>query len=248
MLRFNHTHMPKHFFFDLDNTLTPTKSTIRPEHVPLFKKLCESFDVIVASGHGADVIREHLGEDVAGLYFTLGQNGNQAILKDQSVLWEHVLSPEQKDAVQEFTNHIRAIQTEPVQNENDLIEDRGSQIAYSVTGHHEKLEKKVAYDPDGSKRKLLLAQLNAERKKLDEVGVEVIVGGSTCLDFYMRGMHKGYNVAKFIERMDWKKEESVYIGDAFEPGRNDATVVGVIPTRAVSGPDETFLFVKEMLS
>lgn len=248
MIRYAKRTMPKHFFFDLDNTLTPSKARILPEHVPIFERLCNAADVVVVSGHGENDIRDHLGHAFDGLYHVLGQNGNRAVTKDGRVLWNRSLSKPQKDAVIAFTDKLRTHLNYPVKDERDIIDDRDSQIAYSLIGHHESPEKKNAFDPKHEIRLGLLKKFADDVEKLRQANIEVRSGGTTVLDFFELGKNKGYNVRLFIESMGWSSDDCIYLGDALFPGGNDETVIGVIPTQAVSGPDDTFRFIKEMLS
>lgn len=246
--------MQKHFFFDLDNTLTPSKSLIEPAHALILKQLCERADVIVVSGHGENDIRKHLGQTVEGMYYVLGQNGNRAVTKDGTVLWNHSLSQAQKDAIQSFIDWARGelrkngTVTE-VKDENDIVEDRDSQIAFSLIGHHEDKAKKDAFDPDFRKRRVIMAaaEMNGELKKLADAGVEARIGGTTNIDLFQLGKNKGYNVAAFIEKMGWKKEDCIYTGDALFPGGNDDTVVGVIETHPVKDYRETYSYLSGIL-
>src|SRR3989344_7804913 len=97
--------MPKHFFFDLDNTLTRSKSHIAAEHKPILQELMQRADVIVVSGHPEKDIRAHL-EDLAG-YYVMGQNGNFAQMPDGKILWERKLSDKQVDAIYRFIERAR---------------------------------------------------------------------------------------------------------------------------------------------
>lgn len=239
--------MPKHFFFDLDNTLTPSKSHILPEHAPIFLELCERADVIVVSGHGPTDIRAHLEAAVEGKYHILGQNGNYCELKDGTVLWNHSLTDEQKHATYAFIDKAKRLLGLTVRDESDLVEDRDSQIAYSLIGHHEDHAVKNAFDPKHEKRLGLLATLKADVEVLKNADVEVRSGGTTVLDFFAFGKNKGHNVAAFIKAMQWVADDCVYVGDALFPGGNDETVVGVITTQAVNGPEDTFAFISKML-
>src|SRR3989344_4309838 len=134
--------MPKHFFFDLDNTLTPSKALIEAAHVPVLKKLGERADITVVSGHGENDIRKHLTLALEGLYHILGQNGNVAQTKDGRVLWKRPLSQAQKDAARTFIEKAQKHLNYTIRDENDIVEDRGSQIAFSLIGHHENQVKK----------------------------------------------------------------------------------------------------------
>jgi HAD superfamily hydrolase (TIGR01484 family) len=239
--------MKKHFFFDLDNTLTPSKALILPEHAPILKQLTDVADVIVVSGHGGADIRAHLTPALEGTYHTLGQNGNLAETKDGRRLWNRSLSQPQKDAILAFIAKARARLNYTVQDENDIIDDRDSQIAFSLIGHHENPEKKKNFDPKHEIRLGLLRDMADDVELLRQANVEVRSGGTTVLDFFELGKNKGYNVAAYIKAMDWDAAECLYLGDALFPGGNDETVIGVIETKAVQGPADTFSFIKEVV-
>lgn len=245
--------MPKHFFFDLDNTLTRSKSHIKPEHADVLRTLMEHADAVVVSGHGEKDIRAHL-EDLAG-YHILGQNGNRAVTKDGDVLWNHSLTTDEKRATLAFIQWARdelqrnGVVTS-VTNEDDIVEDRDSQIAFSLIGHHEDRDKKEVFDPDFKKRRTLIdeAERNGELEKLTKAGVEARIAGTTNIDLFQLGKNKGYNIARLIEHYGWKKEDCIYVGDALFPGGNDETVIGVIPTHPVKDFHETYEYLESVLS
>lgn len=238
---------PKHFFFDLDNTLTPSKSLILAEHAPILKELSTRGDIIVVSGHGEKDIRKHLTPTLAGSFHILGQNGNFAETKDGRILWNRSLSEEQKNATHAFIAKARKHLNYSVKDEKDIIEDRDSQIAFSLIGHHEDKAIKDAFDPNHKKRSQLLSDFSTEVEALKKAHVEVRIGGTTNLDFFEYGKNKGHNIGVFIEKMRWNKAECIYMGDALFPGGNDETVIGVIPTKAVADYRETYLYLKKLL-
>lgn len=217
----------KHLFFDLDNTITRSRSTI---HSDLKKLLSEAeFDVIIVSGATCPQIATQVDRLPC---FKLGQNGNHGLALDGSILWEEKLSQEE---VSEVFAHIETIpRTWEVTDEADLVQDRKCQVSYSLLGHNEVLEKKEAFDPESSKRKELLSKYPFVSAEL-----EVRIGGTTCLDYTKVGRHKGYYVAQLIERMGWSKDECAYYGDMLFEGGNDESVIGVIETVSVDNPKET---------
>lgn len=240
--------MPKHFFFDLDNTLTRSRSHITPEHATILRRLSERADVIVVSGGRRSQIQNQLDPEVAGNYYVLGQNGNEAVHKDGTELWMQKPSDDQKAAIVELAEKMKAHLALLVKDEHDLIEDRGCSIAYSTIGHHEDVSKKEAYDPDHAKRLAMLEHFKADVISLREKhGIEVRTGGTTCLDFFLAGKNKGSNITAFLPAMNWEKQDCLYIGDALFPGGNDETVIGVIPTKAVKNPDETFAYLSSIM-
>lgn len=237
----------KHFFFDLDKTLTTSRSPMAATHVPLFERLCKESDVVVVTGGNMASIEEQLPPSAKGTYYVLAQSGNHALDKAGTVLWYEKISEEQTKAVLEFIDILKRHFGIAVKDEGDLVEHRGAQIGYSVLGYHEDVGKKYAFDPGDKKRANALAAHPQEIERLRSAGIEAVPGGTTTINFYALGKHKGFNITRFIEKMGWKKRECIYIGDALFPGGNDETVIGVIPTKAVKDPEETFRFIASEL-
>lgn len=221
----------KYLFFDLDGTLTPSRQQIKPEMVALLPELKRT--IIVVSGSKNSQIKAQIGDIPV---YSLGQNGNQALDLDENLLWENTLSSEEKQAVMGHISLIRPKLEHAIPDEDDLIEDRGSQISFSIYGHNAPPADKKACDGDFKKRIALLEQ----HPFLSDT-MEVQMGGSTCLDYFKKGFNKGTNVKRLIETLNWPKEDCVYFGDALFPGGNDDTVVGVIDTIKVQDEDDTLL-------
>ena len=240
--------MFKHFFFDLDNTLTRSKSHIEQPHMKILVRLTDRAEVVVVSGHDEDSIHRHLGPELIGRYYILSQNGNHAEDPTGRILWERKLTPEQVAATHAFIAKVRERFPFAVQDPDDLIEDRGCEVAFSLIGHHEDIRKKEAFDHDGSRRKKILDQMREEVAQLADRNIEVRIGGTTVLDFMEKGKNKGFNVRAFMEHMHWRDEEAVYVGDALFPGGNDETVIGVIPTKAVKDYKETYAYLSGLLA
>jgi HAD superfamily hydrolase (TIGR01484 family) len=219
-----------HLFFDLDDTLTPSRSLVEQDMKELLLRL--PVDLVAVSGATKSQIATQL-PDIP--LFTLGQNGNHATHRDGTPIWEKRLSPQEKSAIYGHISQLITAADFPVRAVNDLIEDRLSQISYSTIGHHSPLTLKHAFDPNSSVRNRLLTQF-----PLLSSEVEVRIGGTTCFDYFKVGSHKGSNVREFIAHMGWKSDECVYFGDKLMPGGNDETVVGVIDTVAVTSSQDTY--------
>lgn len=230
----------KHIFFDMDGTVTRSRSSITEKMSALLTQLSDSGrNVVIISGADLEQIEKQVGSIVG---FFLSQNGNHAmVMPGREVLWQEGLTQEERMAIM---SHIESLPRDwEVQDENDLISDRGSQIAYSLIGHNEDLDKKEAFDSNGERRRVLL-----EEHPLVSNTVEVRIGGTTTLDYIKKGRDKGFNVARLLEQKGWNKNECLYIGDALFPGGNDEAVVGVIDTQSVADPTETEKVIKEILS
>lgn len=228
----------KHLFFDMDNTLTRSRTPIEPGFRDLLEALPQTITVVTGQ------FVENIFNQTEGLTcYAMGQNGNRAYDPKRNLLWEDRLSNHE---VAEVLEHIAALLREKefeVKDPNDLIEHRTCQLCYSLIGHHEDIEKKEACDPDKTLRLELLKKVPFESETL-----EVKIGGTTTFDYFKKGRHKGYNVARLIEHNGWKREDSVYIGDGLFPGGNDEAVIGVIETIPVNDYKETMKLIEDVFS
>src|SRR5579859_6560314 len=176
--------MTKHVFFDLDDTLTPSRSRMKAEHESMFARLCIQKNVIVVSGARESQMRKQLPDPANVRYYMLTQNGNHAIDPDGAVLWSEAFSDEQKRTIFEIIEAWKAELAIPVRDERDLVEDRGSQISYSLIGHEEDRAKKAAFDPGGAMRTDFLKKHAEDVERLRQTDVEVTVAGTTCFDIF----------------------------------------------------------------
>lgn len=239
--------MPKHFFFDLDKTLTMSRSPMAPEHVEHFRELCAKYDVIVVTGGREEQILTQVPFAPKGHYYMLSQQGNYAVSRDGALLWKEVITPEQEKHVLAFVELLKKEHAVVPRDPSDIVENRGSLYGYSPIGFHASIEEKYAFDPDSSKRLTALAKLSKERIALSEAGIDVMPAGTTTYDFILAGRNKGYNIVRLIEYLRWKRDDSIYVGDEIAPGKNDESVIGVIPTKPVTDPEETFKYVEHVL-
>jgi len=219
----------KHLFFDLDDTMTPSRSPIAPHMADLLSNA--PVDVIIVSGAQLSQIQKQIA--MLPVY-ALGQNGNHATSPEGELLWNNTLTD---DEVAEVHAHVHALSELGIDphNSKDLVEVRGAQVAFSLVGHNAPLEIKRVCDPDSSKRAEMLRICPFESESL-----EVKIGGTTCFDYFRKGSHKGTNVDRLIEHTGWKKEDCIYFGDQLRPGGNDEVVIGVIDTIEVAHSDETY--------
>lgn len=210
--------MIKHFFFDLDNTLTESRQQISDDVINTLAHL--EGDIVIISGASKEQMQKQLNG--FNLDFLLSQSGAQC------PFWDYKLSGEE---VTEIYSHVDSILDGG--DTTDKIQNRGSQIALSLIGHNADINLKKGFDPDGKIRKELLKIHPFESKNL-----EVRIAGTTCLDYTHKDYTKGKNIARLIKKLGWKKEQCIYFGDAFFGGGNDETVKGVIKTVEVKNPKD----------
>jgi len=227
-----------HLFFDMDGTVTPSRSKIDPKMKELLANVPATVAVISGSHN------DQMDFQVDGLpLIRMGQNGNHVIHPELGELWNEPLTQEQKNEIMEHAQKILNVCTHEVPDKNDLLEDRGAQISLSLYGHHADPAAKKAFDGDFKKRKALMEQFPFESEH-----VEAKLGGSTCIDYFRKGKNKGFNIDRLIAYMEWDKDNCIFFGDALFPGGNDETVIGIIDTIAVTDPEDTYQKLSEMFN
>lgn len=228
----------KHLFFDMDGTVTPSRSKIDPKMKLLLASLPQTIAVISGSHN------DQMDFQIDGLpVIKMGQNGNHVIHPKLGELWNEPLTIVQKEEIMTHARKVWEVCDHNVPDEDDIFEDRGAQISMSLYGHHADPILKKAFDGDFKKRKALLEQFPFISENL-----EVKLGGSTCLDYFPKGKNKGFNINRLIAEMKWNKDECLFFGDALFPGGNDETVVGVIETVQVADPEDCYNKLTELLN
>lgn len=226
----------KHLFFDMDQTVAPSRQPILPEMYEMLNDLPQT--IVIVSGQEVSKIGWQSNNLPA---YTLGQNGNHATDIENNELWNLQLDEAHR---QEIMRHIEAIVDildHDLNHDWNPIEDRGAQVTFSPIGNTAPVEHKQNYDPDRKKREELMRRVPFESLEL-----VVKIGGSTSLDYIHKDRHKGANVQRLIDLMGWDKDDCVYFGDGLYPGGNDEAVIGVIETIPVKDHLDTYRKVQDM--
>lgn len=214
----------KHLFLDLDGTLCESKQFVKTDMLGVLQSL--KLDVMIISG--AEYSRMLIQCPIDAVF--MPQNGNEVWDKGKC-LWQNELFDKP-----EIRKHINSLACEMDMGINDdMIDDRGSQISFSFVGHHAPHDKKKAFDPERKIRKALLEKFPFPK---------AVIGGTTCIDYIP--YNKGENIKKYLDLKGWRPQDCLYIGDALKPMGNDETVCGVIPTFEIKSPLETYNFIKEL--
>lgn len=239
--------------FDLDGTLTKSKSAVEPEMAELICRLLKDRKVAVISGGGYPQFLTQFvsklptsAENYSNLYL-LPTSGTR--LYTWSGSWHEQyaedLTKEEKDRIFsafDFVMKSSAYQ-KPDKIYGDIIEDRGSQITFSALGQKAPVELKYAWDPTRKKRENIADLL---MKKIPEFDIRV--GGSTSVDVTRKGVNKAYGIVKLQHFLNIPIKDMVFVGDALFYGGNDypAKTTGV-DCISVEGPEDTAKLIKSWL-
>ena len=244
--------MKKLIVFDLDGTISESKSSLDDEMSALLRDLLSITRVAIISGGNWPQFEKQLISN-------LPRNAN---LKNLSLLptcgtkfykydstWERLYSEDFTDEEKEkvIGSLRKAIGSSNSYNEpvwGEQIEDRGSQITFSGLGQLAPLEEKKKWDPDFAKRKLMKAFLD---NLIPEFSVRL--GGTTSVDVTKQGIDKAYGIRKLRDVLGVSINEMIFIGDALFPGGNDypAKEAGVVSIQ-VRDPNETKRVVEAIIA
>ncbi|MEI6479211.1 MAG: HAD-IIB family hydrolase [bacterium] len=246
--------IPKLVVFDMDGTLTESKSTADAEMVELVKKLLDKTSVAIISGGGFSRFHEQFLiaflNDISNfknLYLAALTGGTLYTYEnmDWKKKYEDVLSEYEKakifDAFAVVFQETGFAQDEKIYG--TLIEDRGGQITFSGLGSEAPLEVKRNWDPDRKKRIILVEAL---KKHIPDFAIGI--GGMTSIDISHKEIDKAYGIEKLSKYLSIPVSDMLFIGDALFAGGNDYAVKKTgIETRAAADPDETKKIIKELL-
>jgi phosphomannomutase len=240
--------------FDLDDTLSVSKSPIDDRMAELLSKLIGVIDVCIISGGRFEQferqVLRHLHADsrsLASLHL-MPTCGTRYYRWDDGT-WRQVYA---EDLSEDDKRRVRAVLEQgakelgiwETRTWGDLIEDRGSQITYSALGQEAPAAEKYEWDPGNSKKESLRAYAAMRLPDL-----EVRVGGSTSVDVTRKGIDKAYGIRKLMQRLDLKPSEILFVGDRLGEGGNDYPVRAVgVQCLEVSRWEDTADFAERFLA
>jgi phosphomannomutase len=215
--------------FDLDDTLTVSKSKIDKRMALLLDELLTRVDVCIISGGRFEQFetqvlryleappellnRLHVMPTCGTRYYRWTDDGWQMVYA------EDLTDGEKRQIIDVLTDRARQLGFWEPSPWGDIIEDRGSQITFSALGQAAPVEAKYAWDPDGSKKRKLR---DAAAEQLP--GLEVRVGGSTSIDVTRRGIDKAHGIGRLLAELDASPQDLLFVGDRLEEGGNDYPV------------------------
>jgi hypothetical protein len=246
-------HGTKAVAFDLDDTLAPSKSPLDPSMATALVSLLQRLPVCIISGGRFEQFRAQVldrltaPEQVLGRLHLMPTSGTRYYTRQHgawSLVYAEDLSAQEKSRiVQVLEDTSRALGYWEEHPWGELIEDRGSQVTYSALGQAAPLDAKAAWDPDGTKKRLLV-----EHAAPLLPDFEVRGGGSTSIDVTRKGIDKAYAVRKLMTQIHATPEELLFVGDRLDEGGNDYPVLAVgVPCVPVTSWQDTLVVIAQFI-
>jgi len=248
--------------FDLDGTLAPSKSPADDRMTTDLKLLLDKFHVCVISGGKFEQFEKQLINNLQAepsqleklhimptcgtryyLYNIAKQNWKQIYAEDFT-------EAQKKKIIAALNKGFDDLGYREKKTYGETIEDRGSQVTFSVLGQDivdelgkEGVRQKEAWDPGNKKKNELRDYIQPLISEF-----EVRVGGVTSIDVTKKGIDKAYGMRKLMEMLNISKEDILFIGDRLQPGGNDYPVKAFgIDSLEISHWEETALAVEAIL-
>ena len=205
---------------DLDGTLTQHRTPLSAENRRVLTTLSKDYKLLmVGAGQVMRIFNQLEGFpiDIIGNY-GLQYGKYNAETKTMDLMRDEVL-PCDRESVRERIEMLRE-KYGFTEYTGDCVEYHPSGcVTFPVLGTKAKIEDKLSFDPDRSKR----------RKIYDDVvntfsDYCVFVGGSSSFDMAPRPYDKRHALLRYCEENGYTPDEVVYIGDDYGQGGNDESV------------------------
>lgn len=248
--------------FDMDGTLTPSKSVASKGMIALLLRLLGKKRVAIIGGAKYALFQEQMTDllprrDPRLEKLFLFPTTANAFYRYHNGGWKNVyalrLSGREKaqirkamDAVMKDMHYVP-----PEKIYGVTLEDRATQMSFSPLGQdvvarlgNKGIRLKEEWKRKNNKLRFKMAKLLAKRLP----NLEVRVGGITTIDITRKGIDKAYGVRQIEKHLKIPISKIAFIGDALYPGGNDyaARKTGV-ECISVKGPEETERIIKSIL-
>lgn len=245
--------------FDVDGTLTTSKTLITDSMADLIKKLIQRRMVISIAGGSfhqleTQFLPPFLNDSSMLPYiknFTLLPTSGSQRYEYSEVKREWILTDKEplNDGVKEraikllqdvIDDPAYGIPLNPIGN---IIEDRDTQITFTPNGQQAPVDIKMRFDPDRKKRQKIKEMLEP---KLPEVSI--LINGTSSIDILSKGFNKAVGLSRYLEKVGFQKSDVLFVGDGLFPGGNDYSIHEAgFDTIAVKNPGETELIIRQWL-
>lgn len=248
--------------FDLDGTLAESKSPMDSEMSALLAQLLKKKKVAVIGGGKYEIFKMQLLRELKApkealrrlfLFPTTATRFYRYQNGWKKVYALNLSAQEVKKIKSTFEQVFKEIgYKHPKKTYGDIIENRGTQVSWSVYGQdlvaelgQKGIKMKAQWKRKNTPVKMKVAKLM--QKYLPEF--EVRAAGFTTVDVTRKGIDKAYGIAQIEKHLKISRRHMIFIGDALFPGGNDYAVRRTgIKWIAVKGPEDTKKLIRGLLT
>lgn len=226
--------MKKVLSFDIDNTLNEPKMPIGDEIAQLLAQLSHHFLIAPISGQKFEQfliqIIDRLPDSAKKENFDLFVAQGTQYYKFRGGEWRQVYNFALKDdevaqissALEKAAHELNYWEEDHLAPGDQIIENRGSMVAFSALGQKAGVDDKRAWDPTVEKREKIV---ELAKKYAPEFDFEV--GGTTTINAFVPGQNKEFGMTHLMAELHVSRDDILYFGDMTQPGGNDFPVLNM---------------------
>lgn len=206
--------------FDLDGTLTQHRTPLGEKNRSLLDRLAKKYHLLMV---GAGACLRIFGQMNEYPIDVIGNYGMQVSRFNPETKTLEILENAQCEPDRERTRAV----CEALRQKYGFTEFDGEPVEFHASGMitipllgtKAKIEVKLAFDPDRSRRKVMFEDVKAAFP-----GCTVFIGGSSSFDVAPFPFNKLYALDRYCQQHGLTHEEIAYVGDDYGTGGNDEQV------------------------
>ncbi len=206
--------------FDLDGTLTQHRTPLDEKNRAVLDKLSKKYRILMVGAGMCQRIFNQMGGypvDILGNYGLQYAKYNSET-KTIDIIRDTVLPCDRESSAQKVEMMRREFGLNEYAGESIEFHASGA-ITFPLLGKSAKIEDKLAFDPDRSKRRPMYPRV---KELFPEY--TVFIGGSSSFDMVPAPNDKYYALSKLCSEEGYSHDEVLYVGDDYLEGGNDHAV------------------------
>ncbi len=204
--------------FDLDGTLSQHKTHLPQANKDLLNRLNSEYKLIMVGAGNAPRIYNQMEQFPVDIIANYGMQESKIIDGEFQIVREDTVQPD-KEYFNNTCQYLREKYGYTEYAGGHLEFHASGMVTFCLIGSGAKIEDKVVFDPDRSKRRVLYDEICSLFPEHS-----VYIGGSSSFDFAPKQYNKYHSIMKYASEHGYTEDEILFIGDDFGDGGGDSHV------------------------
>ena len=204
--------------FDLDGTLSQHKSHLPQANKDLIKRLDAEYKIIMVGAGNAPRIYNQMEQYPIDIIANYGMQESQMVDGEFKIIREDTVEPD-REYFNTTCQYLREKYGYTEYAGGHLEFHPSGMVTFCLIGSGAKIEDKVVFDPDRSKRRVLYPEICSLFPEHS-----VYIGGSSSFDFAPKQYNKYDAIMTYAAKHGYTLDDILFIGDDFGDGGGDSHV------------------------
>ena len=204
--------------FDLDGTLSQHKSHMPQANKDLIKMLDAKYKIIMVGAGNAHRIYNQMEQYPIDIIANYGMQESQMVEGEFKIVREDTVEPD-REYFNTTCQYLREKYGYTEYAGGHLEFHPSGMVTFCLIGSGAKIEDKVVFDPDRSKRRVLYPEICSLFPEHS-----VYIGGSSSFDFAPKQYNKYDAIMTYAAKHGYTLDDILFIGDDFGDGGGDSHV------------------------